>query len=137
MYYELITLKASGAVTTSGNSAAVDLVEAVYSTDNRHKGPYLALYLDITAVSGTNPTLDVKVQVSPDGTTWFDPASTTSNRDSYAFAQKTGTGQDVKIIPVNPCRYIRESHTVGGTGPNFTYSLTAEVVGGDSRLISP
>ena len=136
-YFELVTLKASAAVTATANATGVDLVKAIFSTDNRHKGTKLAIYLDITVVSGTNPTLDVKIQCSNDNTTWFDPASTTSNRDSYAFAQKTATGQDVKIIPVNPCRYLREAHTVGGTTPSFTYSVKAEVVGGDSRAISP
>lgn len=142
LYFELVTLKASAAVTATGNSTGVDLVKAIYSTDNRHKGTQLAIYLDITAASGTTPTLDVKVQCSLDNSTWFDPAALstatgTANRDHYAFAQKTTTGQDIKIIAVSPCRYLRESHTVGGTTPSFTYSVKAEVVGGDDRIISP
>lgn len=139
LYYQQITLKASSATTTTDVSTGVDLVTAVFGTDLRHEGVYVAVYLDITAVTGTNPTLDVKIQCSPNNSTWFDPAaistaSGTANRDHYVFAQKTATGQDIKIFPMNPCRYIRENHTIGGTStPTFTYSVKADVVGGDSR----
>lgn len=136
-FYQQITLKASGATTATAASTGVDLVTAVYSTDNRHEGSTIAVYLDITAASGTTPTLDVKIQCSPDNTTWFDPASTAANRDSLAFAQKTTTGQDVKLIPNVACRYIREYHTVGGTSPSFTYSVKVDVIGGDDRQIAP
>src|SRR3990167_5315452 len=87
-YYQQLTLKASSATTSTAGSTSVDLVTAVYSTDNRHEGIYMAVYLQTTAVAGTNPTLDVKIQCSPDDTNWFDPTSTSSAQDSYAFAQK-------------------------------------------------
>lgn len=136
-FYQQVVLKASSATTATAASTGVDLVTAVYSTDKRHEGATVAVYLDITAASGTTPTLDVKIQCSPDNTTWFDPASTAANRDSFAFAQKTTTGQDVKLIPWVACRYVREYHTVGGTTPSFTYSVTADVIGGDNRQIAP
>ncbi|TAN40579.1 MAG: hypothetical protein EPN22_17240 [Nitrospirae bacterium] len=137
-FYQQVTLKASSATTATAASTGVDLVTAVYSTDNRHEGSTVAIYLDITAVTGTNPTLDVKIQCSPDNTTWFDPASTAANRDSLAFAQKTTTGTDVKLVPNVACRYIREYHTIGGTStPTFTYSVKADIIGGDQRTIAP
>lgn len=136
-FYQQVTLKSSSATTATAASTGVDLVTAIYGTDLRHEGDTLAIYLDITAASGTTPTLDVKIQCSPDNTTWFDPASTAANRDSLAFAQKTTTGQDVKLVPNVGCRYIREYHTVGGTTPSFTYSVTVDVIGGDHRSIAP
>lgn len=141
-FYQQVTLKASSATTATAASTGVDLVTAVYSTDNRHEGAAVAVYLDITAASGTNPTLDVKIQCSPDNTTWFDPAALstatgTANRDHFVFAQKTTTGQDIKILAAVPCRYIREYHTVGGTTPSFTYSIKADIIGGDNRQIAP
>ena len=142
-FYQQITLKASSATTATAGSTGVDLVTAIYGTDKRHEGAVVAVYLDITAVTGTNPTLDVKIQCSPDNTTWFDPAalstaSGTANRDHFAFAQKTATGQDIKIFTQAPCRYLREHHTIGGTStPTFTYSVVADVIGGDHRQIAP
>src|SRR3990167_8256168 len=97
LYYEQVALRANATSTNSGSGAGVDLVKAIFSTDNRHKGTFLAVYLDVWGVSGSSPTLDVKIQCSPDNSQWFDPASTTANRDSYAFAQKTALSKDMKI----------------------------------------
>jgi hypothetical protein len=70
----------------------------------------------VTAVSGTNPTLDVVVQESDDsGTNWY---------DTYHFPRITATGQyRTPLIPLtgNRVRYVR---TVGGTGtPTFNNSV--------------
>jgi hypothetical protein len=69
----------------------------------------------VTAVSGTNPTLDLVVQESDDsGTNWF---------DTYHFPRITATGQyRSPLIPLtgNRVRYVR---TVGGTTPSFTNAV--------------
>ena len=69
----------------------------------------------VTAVSGTNPTLDVVVQESDDaGTNWY---------DVYHFPRITATGQyRSPLIPLtgNRVRYVR---TVGGTSPSFTNAV--------------
>ncbi len=74
----------------------------------------------VTAVSGTNPTLDVVVQESDDsGTNWF---------DIYQFPRITATGQyRSPLIPMvgNRVRYVR---TVGGTTPSFTNSVNRLIV---------
>lgn len=76
------------------------------------------LKLEITAVSGTNPTLDVVVQTSSDNSTW---------RNAFVFGQCTTTGSIEREIP--HCNfYIRAVSTLGGTDPSFTYSLTGKVV---------
>jgi len=88
-------------------------------------------YLNITAVSGSSPTLDVKVQAKdPVAGGYFDIPSA-------AFAQKTSTGSDdLTVYPgiaetsnetvsdVIP-RDWRVVATLGGSSPNFTFSLGA------------
>jgi hypothetical protein len=69
----------------------------------------------VTAVSGTNPTMDVVVQESDDtGTNWY---------DVYHFPRLNAIGQyRSPLIPQtgNRYRYVR---TVGGTSPSFTSTV--------------
>ena len=71
--------------------------------------------IPVTAVSGTNPTMDVVVQESDDaGTNWY---------DVYHFPRITATGMyrsPVLNLKGNRVRYVQ---TVGGTSPSFTRSL--------------
>lgn len=87
------------------------------------------LVLDITASSGTDETLDVKLQRKDQlSGEWVDLTG-------GAFAQKTGTGTDDLVIypgiaetanrsvsDVLTARW-RAVATVGGTSPSFTFSL--------------
>lgn len=103
---QLATDISSGAITTTGTSASI--------TPSNNSGCCDFSVL-VTAVSGTNPTLDVVVQESDDsGTNWF---------DIYHFPRITATGQyRSPLIPLvgNRYRYIR---TVGGTSPSFTNQI--------------
>lgn len=94
----------------------------------------ILLILDITAVSGTTPTLDVKVQ-------YKDPVSAAYvDIPSAAFAQKTATGTDSLLlypgITSTANRQIltvlsrtwRAVATIGGTTPSFTFSLGCSYV---------
>ena len=69
----------------------------------------------VTAVSGTNPTMDVVVQESDDsGTNWY---------DIYHFPRITAAGQyRSPLIPLvgNRVRYVR---TVSGTTPSITNAV--------------
>ena len=71
--------------------------------------------IPVTAVSGTNPTLDVTVQESDDsGTNWF---------DIYYFPRITATGmyRSPKLpLTGNRVRYVQ---TVSGTSPSFTRAV--------------
>lgn len=64
--------------------------------------------------SGTTPTLDVKVQHSLDGTTWF---------DELTFTQvTTGTSDQIQHVNTASTRqlpFVRAALTLGGTTPNF------------------
>lgn len=70
--------------------------------------------LHVTAVSGTSPTLDVTIQHSPDNSTWADLVS---------FSQTTASTSERVTVSGSVDRYVRESHTIGGTSPNFTYTV--------------
>jgi hypothetical protein len=68
-------------------------------------------------VTGTNPTLDSKLQHCADGTSWadFSPA--------VAFTQLTAAGSERILIAAGTAvaRHVREYHTIGGTNtPTFT-----------------
>lgn len=70
---------------------------------------------DITAVTGTGPTLDVTIQASPDGgTTWY---------DVHTFAQATAVSTLRAAAPVAGDK-VRIKQDVGGTAPSFTRTIT-------------
>lgn len=102
-----LILHASGAETTDTNSGKTE------TGDKRTA----ALILDVTAVSGTNPTLDVTVQTSKDGVNNWYTAGT--------FAQKTGVAAERKTFVLD--RFVRVSWAITGTAtPTFTFSITGE-----------
>lgn len=100
-----LTLKSSGAVTANGQSEIADVTLF---------GPGLLL-IDITAVSGTTPTIDFVVQTRIAGI-WVALPNVT-------IAQKT-TVTSFATALTNTGKEIRLSWTVGGTSPSFTFSST-------------
>lgn len=95
----------SAARTISDSSAAVETAGMSLS----------GLLLDVTAVTGTNPTLTVSVEVSRDGATWY-------SGGSYAVA--TAVSQQVKNF-IHLDRWVRLTWVIGGTAtPTFTFSLS-------------
>ena len=95
-----------------------------------HGARGIIIYMEITAVSGTSPTLDSKVQAYDAlGDVWHDITGA-------AFAQKSGTGSDyLTIYPgigettneavsdVIPA-LIRVHNTIGGSStPTVTFTL--------------
>lgn len=102
------------------------------STDQtNYAGLGVICLLDITAASGTTPTLDIKLQYKdtvPTVNKYVDiPAA--------AFAQKTATGSDSIVIypgvAITANRSVssamprdwRAVATIGGTTPSFTFTL--------------
>lgn len=70
--------------------------------------------LQVSAASGTTPTLVVKVQHSANGTTWADLITFSSqNSVNGEYATVSGT--------VN--RHLRAQWTIGGTTPSFNFNL--------------
>lgn len=102
---------ASAARTASGESAAFksEDVDAIRAT------------LDITAVGGTAPTVDVKLQTrrSSGGVTgtWRDvPGSTVPQKNAVSKDGVTAVGLD------DECKWV---WTIGGTTPSLTFSIAA------------
>jgi hypothetical protein len=108
--FDALNLFADAAtVTASGNSPAVDV--------NSTPVDGVTIKALVTAVSGTTPTLDIKVQESNDGTTW--------NDTGVAFPQITAVGKYQAQVYTSK-KKLRLVYTVGGTTPSFT--LTAGIV---------
>lgn len=102
----------SGTVTASSNSTATPL-----KTKN---GKEAIIFLNITAVSGTNPTLDLTLKVYDSLTTqWHTFAS---------FDQKANTGTDVGYVGYAIGEEMAVYYTVGGTNtPTFTFSINVGI----------
>ncbi len=80
-------------------------------------GELLAVTLDITAASGTTPSMTVTIEDSPTGTgQWTQLA---------AFPAQTAAGTNVQRITGAVHDYIRARWTITGTTPSFTFSLRA------------
>lgn len=71
--------------------------------------------LNVSAASGTTPTLDVVIEDSVDGgATWNTIGS---------FAQKTAAGREVINITNAFGELVRVRWTIGGTTPSFTFAV--------------
>lgn len=98
-----------------------------------------AFYVDVTAGSGTSPTMDLCIQVTPDnGTTWIPAARfaqitgvvkrrlqlqpVPGRGEAGAEAAVANTGGALATNTVLS-KKIRVVNTIGGTNPSFTYSL--------------
>lgn len=99
------TLVAPAARTASGNSGALGQFS---------HAAVLRLQLDVTAASGTSPTLDVVIEDTLDGTNY---------NTIGTFAQKTAAGREVINITTPFSETLRVRWTVGGTTPSFTFSV--------------
>jgi len=102
--------KATGAVTSTATSSAIDLLE--YDGD-------VLLVLDCAAGTGTSPTLDVKITNSDaSGGTYTDLSGAT-------FTQVTDSAsmQTLVINKDSAERYIKIVQTITGSSPSFTFSI--------------
>lgn len=131
--YVRMNLVASAARTADGNSGSI-----TDFPDNLHSAEFI---VDVTAASGTSPTLDLAIENSPDeGTTFY---------TAFRWAQITGTGPRRLVvrllasdaggeasIPLDPTggalsascplsKTIRVRWNIGGTNPSFTFAVHA------------
>ena len=107
-----VTVLASGALTTTGASAAIDVGGAAT----------LRAQVVVSAVSGTTPSVTVTIQTSHDaGATdaWRTAGS------AYG-AITTASSSPWQCFAVD--RYVRVSYTVSGTTPSLTTSVVGEAV---------
>ncbi|MEE9510442.1 MAG: hypothetical protein V3V81_08110 [Candidatus Bathyarchaeia archaeon] len=102
----------SAVTTTTGNSSATPVIV-------KH-GKEATIYLDITAVSGTNPTLDLIIKIQDSLSTKWHTLAT--------FDQKTSTGTDVGYIEYAIGEKMALFYTIGGTNtPTFTFSVNVGI----------
>ena len=100
-------IRASAASNTSGTTNSFKVYDVVDPI----------LLVNVTAVSGTLPTLDIDVEVSADENTWFKVSK---------FARITGTGQTPKELGTL-AKYMRLNYTIGGSStPTFTFDVQLE-----------
>lgn len=79
----------------------------------------VVIEVNVTAVSGTTPTLQVALEDTFDGTNW-------NNVSNVSGSNITTTGRVVKRLNLQdtPCtENVRLSWTIGGTTPSFTFSV--------------
>ena len=95
-------LAASAARTADGTGDGVDASASLVAVAE----------LEVTAASGTSPTLDVKV-VGVDGEKTVELGK---------FAQQTAAGSGRIAVPL-PYPQARAEWTIGGTTPSFTFSV--------------
>jgi hypothetical protein len=101
---------ASAARTTSGNSGAIGLVDA---------GGQLALLVNVTAASGTTPSMTLTVQWSHDGTNFAD-----NDTAADTFTAITTTKTTVKTFPIK-APFYRVAWAITGTTPSFTFTVSS------------
>ena len=96
---------ASQTVNTNGDSGVVPI----------NQGYNFGAVFTVSQISGTNPTINVALQVSEDGgATWT---------DVWHFEQLTGPGSS--IMPVNAVAGVhRYVWTISGTNPSVTFAIT-------------
>lgn len=107
----LIAFVPSAARTTTGNSGtSTALLPANVET--------VAILVNVTAASGTTPSMTLAVQWSNDGIAWAaaDPPDT--------FTAMTAAGVVVKNFTVRAA-LLRLAWTITGTTPSFTFSADA------------
>lgn len=71
-------------------------------------------YLDVTAATGTTPTLDVVIEDTPNGVDFYEVA---------AFTQQTAAGQEAIDVTSPFAGRLRARWTIAGTSPDFTFSI--------------
>lgn len=114
------TLKASAAETASTTGTALELGDA--ST--------MHVTVDVTAASGTTPTMTVDIEGSNDNVNWA--VIGTFGADGYragsvgtAPSNLTAAATVRGVLPA--ARYVRHKSTIAGTTPSFTYSIALSV----------
>lgn len=102
----------TAARTATALGSAIDMLE--------YEGNVIFVLDSAEATAGTNPTLDVKLQhCATSGGSYVDITGA-------AYTQVTATASRQKIVlDVDKLqRYVKESHTIGGTNsPSFVHSV--------------
>ena len=77
----------------------------------------LAVYINLTALTGTSPAVTVTYQSSPDGVTFW---------DHTAGSSMTAVSKTLIKVPNVIGKYGRLSYAITGTTPSITFSAVVE-----------
>ncbi|GGM55545.1 hypothetical protein GCM10012275_28320 [Longimycelium tulufanense] len=112
------TFKTSGAETAS----------TTHSTVHTGKNTVAAVKVDVTAASGTGPTLVVVVEGSSDETNWVEVGRIGTDYRVGTVGSVTAFSAVADTTGVFPAmEFMRTRSIVGGTTPSFTFSVTGEL----------
>jgi hypothetical protein len=109
-------------------TATATVTGASLDLANTDTGDILALTLFAVGVTGTTPTLNVKLQDSANNSTWADVVAT-ALMPLVAFVPVTATLANPVVMAIDPRavrRYIRLVATIGGTTPSYTFGVDLE-----------
>jgi len=85
---------------------------------------YVALFVTISAISGTSATVTVKIQESADGTNFADVSSFTTTG-----LTATGTTRiAVPTVGMKCAGFVRAVSTISGTTPSITFTAFLSTV---------
>jgi hypothetical protein len=97
------------------------VIESLARTTNGNSGDMRAIggeslraQLNVTAASGTAPTLNVLIEDTLDGVNY---------NTIGTFAQKTAAGREIINVTVPFSETLRVSWSIAGTNPNFSFSV--------------
>lgn len=126
MVVPFISLAGSAARVASGNGDTLDLT-ALAADRSVSLPPSLRVQLDISAVSGTTPSLTVVIEDSLDGGQTFNVvgtfvAQTVTGRTVIAIAP-SGVAQAAGFVWPFNARRLRARWTITGTTPSFTFQI--------------
>jgi len=107
-WQESVTIASSGARTADGNTSDIDIGRFLYGE----------FCLDVTAVSGTTPTLDVYIEAKDQ----------LSGKYKVIWSQTgiNAVGTFWSGVLTLPYKYVRARWVIGGTSPSFTFSIGLE-----------
>jgi len=106
-----VSISDNAEFTTSVNGSAIEVTDFTRGC---------IFYLTASAGLGTNPTLDVKIQDSPDALVWSDVPGLT-----FAPIATFPTNERIPIYADKLNKFVRVSIVIGGTTPSYFLSLVA------------
>ncbi len=114
---------------TELKASAAEIATVLSPSKNIAASKTAEVWIDVTAASGTTPTLDISIETSPDEIKVADASSIFDVQRS--FAQITGAG--VFSLVINRAdhslgRKLRINAVIGGTTPSFTFSARLVVM---------
>ena len=112
--FEINEVQASTTKTANGESGEIPINSSGRLNDDCEVplSPDARFYLNVSAASGTSPTLDVDIVKTINGIDFI----------LKSFAQKVTTGQEV--IEITNCpKQVKAVFTITGTTPSFTFEV--------------